>query len=230
MMYDSTNPSAIPATAPIVAGYIDGIYAWSAHDWARFPNAQHVTITVTGEPGAMVADCESGDLSAQGAESWAMNELRDNRSPTIYSSISGRPAIPNGCGWWCANPTGTPHLYPGSVATQYAWASLGQTGGVDVDISQTAPGWPARMTPVGASSAPIVDMATCPSGGYWLAATDGGVFAYGPAPFLGSMGGKQLSAPIYAIEAVGATGYRLVGTDGAVYCFGTAPYFGGANT
>jgi hypothetical protein len=33
-------------------------------------------------------------------------------------------------------------------------------------------------------------------GGYWLVARDGGVFAFGDAPFLGSMGGRALNQPI----------------------------------
>jgi hypothetical protein len=36
---------------------------------------------------------------------------------------------------------------------------------------------------------PIVGMATTPSGGgYWMVATDGGIFSYGDAPFYGSTG------------------------------------------
>jgi hypothetical protein len=33
------------------------------------------------------------------------------------------------------------------------------------------------------------------TGGYWLVASDGGVFAF-DAPFEGSMGGKPLNAPV----------------------------------
>ena len=41
---------------------------------------------------------------------------------------------------------------------------------------------------------PIVGMASTPDGkGYWLVASDGGVFAFGDAPFLGSMGGRRSS-------------------------------------
>lgn len=35
-MYDSTNPGAIPASAALVAGYVDGLYRWSDAAWARF--------------------------------------------------------------------------------------------------------------------------------------------------------------------------------------------------
>ena len=39
--------------------------------------------------------------------------------------------------------------------------------------------------------------------GYWLVATDGGVFAFGAAPFVGSMGGTPLARPIAGIAGVG---------------------------
>jgi hypothetical protein len=139
--YDSTSPDQIPADAPIVAGYIDGLYAWSAAQWARFPG-QHVTITVFGAAGARVADVERGDLTpAQGAD-WARREIAAGRRPTIYSDRSTWPEVIKLLGsqalqvdWWAADPTGTSHLVPGSVCTQYAWNSLGQTGGLNVDIS-----------------------------------------------------------------------------------------------
>ena len=41
--------------------------------------------------------------------------------------------------------------------------------------------------------------ATSDGKGYWLAAADGGVFAFGSAPFEGSMGGKQLNAGVVGI-------------------------------
>ncbi len=43
---------------------------------------------------------------------------------------------------------------------------------------------------------PIIGIAATPNGqGYWLFATDGGVFGYGAAQFLGSMGGVHLNGP-----------------------------------
>ena len=44
--------------------------------------------------------------------------------------------------------------------------------------------------------------ATSPDGqGYWLVASDGGIFTYGDAPFLGSTGGTVLNKPIVAMGA-----------------------------
>ncbi len=53
-----------------------------------------------------------------------------------------------------------------------------------------------------ALAAPLVGMAaTADSGGYWLQGADGGIFAFGDAPFLGSMGGRPLNAPVVGIAA-----------------------------
>ncbi|HKN40945.1 MAG TPA: hypothetical protein VJ456_17750, partial [Acidimicrobiia bacterium] len=46
---------------------------------------------------------------------------------------------------------------------------------------------------------PVVDMVVAPSSqGYWLVASDGGVFSFGDAPFYGSMGATPLNQPIVA--------------------------------
>ena len=85
-------------------------------------------------------------------------------------------------------------------------------------------------------SAPVVAIATDPSGGYWMAAKDGGVFNFGNAAFHGStytygitgLGGSHpLNAPIVGMAATpGGNGYWLVGADGGVFNFGTASYLG----
>ena len=74
---------------------------------------------------------------------------------------------------------------------------------------------------------PVVGMAATADGaGYWLAAADGGIFAYGDASFHGSTGGIALNQPIIAMAADPATGgYWLVAADGGVFAFG-APFNG----
>ena len=76
----------------------------------------------------------------------------------------------------------------------------------------------------------FVEQLTFPSAssqGTVLAARDGGVFAYGTAPFEGSMGGQRLNAPIVGVATTpDGQGYWLVASDGGVFAFGDAPFEG----
>ncbi|MGH9017237.1 MAG: N-acetylmuramoyl-L-alanine amidase, partial [Acidimicrobiales bacterium] len=75
--------------------------------------------------------------------------------------------------------------------------------------------------------APVVGMAAPDAHGYWLVASDGGIFTFGDAIFYGSMGGKPLDAPVVGMAAApDAHGYWLVASDGGVFSFGTAAYAG----
>jgi hypothetical protein len=63
--------------------------------------------------------------------------------------------------------------------------------------------------------------------GYSLAATDGGVFAFGDAAFHGSLGGTHLNAPIVGVASTAdGFGYWLAATDGGVFAFGDAAFHG----
>jgi hypothetical protein len=71
-------------------------------------------------------------------------------------------------------------------------------------------------------------MAATPDGkGYWLVASDGGVFAFGDAAYAGSMGASPLNRPIVGMAATpDGKGYWLVASDGGVFAFGDAAYAG----
>jgi len=77
-------------------------------------------------------------------------------------------------------------------------------------------------------NANLVDIAATPSGrGYWATASDGGVFTFGDARFLGSVGDRTLAAPIVGIASTkSGDGYWLVGSDGGVFAFGDAAFHG----
>ena len=74
----------------------------------------------------------------------------------------------------------------------------------------------------------IVDIGPTPSGnGYWLVATDGGIFAFGDARFLGSTGGHPSNQPIVGIAATPTgNGYWLAASDGGIFAFGDARFYG----
>jgi hypothetical protein len=71
-------------------------------------------------------------------------------------------------------------------------------------------------------------MAATPDGqGYWLVATDGGIFAFGNAGFHGSTGSLRLNQPIVGMAATpDGGGYWLVARDGGIFAFGNAGFFG----
>ena len=77
---------------------------------------------------------------------------------------------------------------------------------------------------------PIVGMITGPAGaGYFLVASDGGIFSFGTAPFYGSLGGLPLKHPIVAAAATPTgNGYWFTDTAGLVSNFGSANYYGSA--
>jgi len=73
-----------------------------------------------------------------------------------------------------------------------------------------------------------VGMAVTPDGGgYWLVASDGGIFGYGDAQFYGSTGAIHLNQPIVAMAPMpDGLGYWFTAADGGLFNYGTAPFLG----
>ena len=71
---------------------------------------------------------------------------------------------------------------------------------------------------------PVVGMAPTPDGlGYWLVASDGGVFNFGDAWYFGSTGGMKLNKPVVGMAPTpDGKGYWLLASDGGVFTFGDA--------
>jgi len=66
-----------------------------------------------------------------------------------------------------------------------------------------------------------VGMASTPDGGgYWLVASDGGIFSFGDATFFGSSGSTPLNEPIVGMHSTpDGGGYWLVASDGGIFAF-----------
>jgi ribosomal protein L24E len=60
--------------------------------------------------------------------------------------------------------------------------------------------------------------------GYWLVASDGGIFAFN-APFKGSMGDRKLARPVTGMVPYG-NGYMMVGEDGGIFNFSSTEFLG----
>jgi len=74
----------------------------------------------------------------------------------------------------------------------------------------------------------LLGMAATPSGrGYWLVASDGGIFTFGDAGFYGSTGSYVLNRPVVGMAATpSGRGYWLVASDGGIFTFGDAGFYG----
>jgi peptidoglycan hydrolase-like amidase len=73
-------------------------------------------------------------------------------------------------------------------------------------------------------------LADQPSGGtagYWMDASDGGVFSFGAATFEGSAGALRLKKPIVGMAPTpDGGGYWLVAADGGIFTYGDATFYG----
>lgn len=95
-------------------------------------------------------------------------------------------------------------------------------------VRDAAPNPPAPGGPA-VANAPFAAMLVHPDGGYLEIGEDGGVFAWGGAPFYGSLGSVKLNQPIVAAEwAPDHAGYYLLGRDGGIFAFGSAHHQGNA--
>jgi hypothetical protein len=136
----------------------------------------------------------------------------------VPSAVIGMATTPNQAGYWLATANGNVYafgnaaLYPsssGPVSGQLPWGSL---QGVEFPGS-------------------VVGIVSTPDGrGYYLVASDGSVYSFGDAKYLGSEGNRALGHPVVGMAYDADTsGYWLVDSAGGVYSF-HAPFFGSARS
>lgn len=146
-LFDSVEVEAIPADAKQVAGYVDGAYRNIDELKRRFPHAQHLGITVTGDDLAADAiDVEQGNVQPPKAALWVARKLHLRTRPRYYTSRSnwgacidalGVAGVPAGkVWWWIADWTGHAHSLNGAACVQYASPTLGLPPGHHYDVSQ----------------------------------------------------------------------------------------------
>lgn len=134
IMRDSITAADIPVNTPVVAGYVDGRYVWSAADWDRFPNAVKLTIATSSQSSADILDVETGDATPAETPGWVDRFNRPGRRrPTIYCNRASWRAVQDVLGtrnveYWISTLDGT-EVVPGAVAVQYT-----DTGGYDESL------------------------------------------------------------------------------------------------
>lgn len=143
-LYDSVTPSAIPGSSQAVAVYANGQYAAQPQQVGK--RGLTLWIDTNGsDPHADVLDVEPGDATPDQAAAWVQQKLNahPNSTAIIYTMLSQWGPVqdavshlawwmPSHTKYWIADPTGVPHIVPGSAATQWYW-------GQNYDVSNALP-------------------------------------------------------------------------------------------
>jgi hypothetical protein len=143
-LYDSVSPGSIPSSSQAVAVYADGNYQASPAQVGQ--RGLTLWIDTNGsDTHADVLDVEPGDATPAQAATWVAQKLdgSPNSTAIIYTMRSDWGAVqqavsqlawwmPSHTKYWIADPTGVPHIVPGSDATQWYW-------GQNYDISTALP-------------------------------------------------------------------------------------------
>jgi hypothetical protein len=134
LVYDSVTPGTLPSGQP-AAVYANGAYAAASSQIAGHSSVLWIDCNGS-DPSANVLDVEPGDASPAGAAQWVDARLTShpNSVAIVYTMLSDWPAVQGSVAglpswmqshvrYWIADPTGVPHVVPGSSATQWYWGS-----------------------------------------------------------------------------------------------------------
>jgi hypothetical protein len=174
------------------------------------------------QPGVIVPDTTGFPYSPVTYTAYGLNQ--QTQKPMIIGNINEVGTTDHLVSSWM-NST---NCFGGSDYSRNAWI-VDSTGHVFGESDLSGP--PANN--VGDASGlplnkPIVGMTpTADAQGYWLVASDGGIFNYGDAGFYGSAGSIRLNQPIVGMSVSSdGRGYTLGALDGGVFTYGDAQFYG----
>ena len=169
------------ATDPVTGGYWmvasdGGIFSFDAPFYGSMGgkaiSAPIVGITVLADGSGYYLTARDGTVYAFGA---ARFDTCIGKAPAGFAAIAGMGTDRVQGGYWLSDVAGDVAFCRGAPFH----------GQVQVKLAK-----------------PVVGMAATPdAGGYWLVATDGGIFSFGDAKFLGSTGAVKLTKPIVGMAA-----------------------------
>ncbi len=145
-MYDGVTATRLPVSAAVVGGYVDGLYKWSAADWARFPHSVKVRIAVFATTNdGHVLDVEPGDATPAQSVDWVLMRRKAGVDPTVYMNSSTwqtvraafqarRVAEPH---YWVAAYDDKAAIPAGAIGKQYY-----NNDSLGYDLSVVADYWP----------------------------------------------------------------------------------------
>jgi alpha-tubulin suppressor-like RCC1 family protein len=247
------NTASGACTGPLVRLYLAdaGTCTLTASQTGNFwyyPVTATATFTVAPAPLAVVPDNATGTAGVPPpALGYQLVGFRNGDSPAVVAgtawcsttatAASYRGTYPIGCSSGTLAAANYYFVSGGTaVLTLLAPASGYAVVGADGSIWALGPApftSPVLSTYFGSMgghhlNAPVVGAAFTPlHDGYWLVATDGGIFSFGAATFLGSMGGTRLNKPVVGMTTTAdGRGYWEVASDGGIFTFGDAPFLG----
>jgi hypothetical protein len=211
------------------------------------PNAPIVAISVSNaDTGYLLVGADGGVYAFGQARFYGSLGGQRLEHPIVGIVVTGTSK-----GYWLVDSdgalfpfgdAGTQNHTPSGIAPTFPGRHLGSpivqvNGDLEVTaeggVYSTIGGAPSRFGSMAGRhlNAPIVGMTSVPfRSGYWLVASDGGVFSFGDARFYGSMGGRHLNQPVVGMVNSYLPGYWQLAADGGVFSFGRATFFGaGAN-
>jgi hypothetical protein len=171
------------------------------------------------------------------------NPARVAQSETFFAYAASTDVFleptPDDHGYWIADSTGD----------VYTFGDAGFYGSLPSVLGSAAVLAPQDVVTGHPATIPVTGFATTPDGrGYWMASTDGSVYAFGDAQFYGSLPSLGLTAtpvsiigysrpstvgvsiPLSTVSTLVRTndgaGYWLSALDGGVFAFGDARYLG----
>jgi SpoIID/LytB domain protein len=220
---DGGNPNhtwstTVPYTA-INAAWSSQIGSFTGFGGATFDPGRPFNENTFGRVASITLNGTSGSITIPGTEFYVDLGLKSDLFTVI--TTDGTNAFISGQGW-------------GHGIGMGQWGALGYAIGQDNGDGN----WtyqqivnhyygPATLGNLPGGTTLAGDQPSGGVGGYWVNATDGGIFSFGNAQFYGSTGGIHLNQPVVAIASThDAAGYWEVATDGGVFSFGDAKFLG----
>ena len=202
------NFGSAPAIASLPApGAADGLYAGAARN-ASSTGLWAVTL--------------SGTVETTGTGVAKYGNLADANAPIMALSASS-----TGLGYRGVGLDGQVFDQGDSMFAGDAWTATSSGGRASLAVTAFLPGETAVEATAGLNTSNQVLTHWTEPPGYWMAASDGGVFNFGDAHYFGSAGGAPLNQPVVSMAADPfGLGYWLVARDGGVFNYGSTHFYG----
>ena len=191
-------------------------------------SANSITATAPAEPLGTV------DVTVTGTFGTSPTSANDqfsyvNVQRPVVTGLS--PAFGSGKGGAQVTVTGTNLLNASGVSFGSSPGTIKSINGGGTSLVATTPAGTGTVdvtvtTLGGTSATSAADRYTYQ--GYWMVGSDGGVFAFGDAGFVGSLPGihVHVSDIVGVVPTASGKGYWMVGSDGGVFAFGDAGFVG----